>query len=486
MFTGQVWAPVAFTQPLSENFPSDGYKLIELVEKHWRTPEGGLVKLDDWQKSLLIHVLERYPLDHPNPNLAGRLRYRQVVISMGRQNGKSIIGGILSLYGLLKPGPSVVGVATSVEQANVVYQRTAYAVKNDPTLNKVLKATGTRGVTRRDGSGQYKLYPSLPEGLQSVPVTLCVADELHLSQAAMWDSIVKGQTAQRDGLLVGVTTAGDENSALLKRLYKQGYDAIQDPESRFGFFLWEAPAGSTLDTPGAVEAANPAVACGRIPLERILSDVRFQPESEQQRYTLNQFIASVNPWLPTTVWKACANGGVKELLGKVKSKDLFFSFERTPDLDFVSCMVSVKYEGKLYTELALVVEKPSHEQLVRVCKNIQTKHRGASFVVPADSMSWLGKALRDKNYTVYILTTNEVTQACAVAYAKFMQRLVSYPKDIDPIVPMQIPLARRKNTTDGNWKILRSESELGSDTVMGMINGLFMAETKEGHVTQLF
>jgi hypothetical protein len=483
IFEGQVWAPVAFTRPLSPDFPSDGHKLIRLVEKYWKTPDGLRVELDDWQKCLLIHVLERYPQDYPVPHLRGRLRYRQVVISMGRQNGKSLIGGVLSLYGLLQhvKGPSVIGVATSVEQANVIYQRTAYAVKNEEELTKRLKATGTRGIRLKDGSGEYKCFPAKEEGLQSVPVTLGIADELHLSKAAMWDSIVKGQTAQKDGILIGITTAGDDDSLLLKRLYKQGENAITgglDTE-RFGFFLWEAPEGSTIDTPGAVEMANPAVACGRIPIETVRSDARFQPEPDQQRYTLNRFVASINSWLPMSAWWACEKGSIP-----TTHKDLVFSIERTPGWEFATIQVNAKIEGKLYTQTIASIEKPSLDRLIRVCQDIASKYP-ATFVVDATSLGSLAKTLTDdKGYEVWKLHSNEVAQASSLTYAKILQRQVIYPED-SGLLNAQMPRAKRKNVGEG-WKIQRSESELGVDAVQAMINGLYVAEVKPVRTLQLF
>jgi hypothetical protein len=79
--------PSIYTKPLSQQFITDGDKLIDFVEVAWSSPEQpDGIKLDEWQKWLLRHMLERYPPTHPKyPN---QLRYRQITISMGRQNGK--------------------------------------------------------------------------------------------------------------------------------------------------------------------------------------------------------------------------------------------------------------------------------------------------------------------------------------------------------------------------------------------------------------
>ena len=78
---------------------------------------------------------------------------------------------------------------------------------------------------------------------------------------------------------------------------------------RFGFFCWEAPEGSEIDG-DAILASNPAVECGRIPLERVLGDLATIPEHEARRYRLNQFISGVSEsWLPMPVFYANAGQG---------------------------------------------------------------------------------------------------------------------------------------------------------------------------------
>ena len=82
--------PARYTPALSEDFKSDGDLLIKICETFMATKEDGdkPIVFDEWQRWLLRHMLERYQDDHENPELAGRLRYRQIVVSLGRQNGK--------------------------------------------------------------------------------------------------------------------------------------------------------------------------------------------------------------------------------------------------------------------------------------------------------------------------------------------------------------------------------------------------------------
>lgn len=110
------WPPTRYTPPLSPDFPSafDGY--ISMIQYVWRTAFG--FELEPWQVQLLRAVLEIYPPDHP---LAGRLRWVQAVISLGRQNGKTELAAALGLWALLmRTAPTVVGIASSVDQAKLI------------------------------------------------------------------------------------------------------------------------------------------------------------------------------------------------------------------------------------------------------------------------------------------------------------------------------------------------------------------------------
>lgn len=477
MFAGtEPWAPTTWTPPLAPDAPSDGHRLIRLVERYWRTPDGSRVVLDAWQKALLIAVLETYPEGHP---LAGRLRYRQVVISLGRQNGKSLLAAIISAYGLLQHtrGPLVIGVASTREQAQIIYDRTLYVIKHVPTLTKRIKPTGTRGLKFRDGSGGYEMRASKGEALQGLPVTLGLADELHLMRPEVWDSIVNGQRAQPNGTLIGITTAGSDESVLLKRLYKQGQEAVDSPSGRFGFFVWQAPEGATIDSPGALEAANPAIACGRIDADVVRSDVRSLPEVDQKRYALNQWVAAVSGWLPPGAWATAATGGVP-----ADARDITFGVDRSPGWEYATITATTKIDGKIYTEVAASIVKPSLDRLLALCCDLAAKH-GGTFALDAFALRPLSQELKNRGIPVFALSQGEVTAACSTAYAKIVQGHLSHADD--PLLRVQVPRGRRRSVGEA-WRISRADSSVEIDGLLSMVFSVYVAEVAPPRTVQLF
>lgn len=101
MVEAPVWMPSRYTQPIENPDYSEGDMLIRLAEAVFVFEQSDEFGLDAWQKWLIREVLQKYPADYDNPALAGRLVYQQVVISMGRQNGKTVLGAVFALYGLI-------------------------------------------------------------------------------------------------------------------------------------------------------------------------------------------------------------------------------------------------------------------------------------------------------------------------------------------------------------------------------------------------
>jgi phage terminase large subunit-like protein len=87
------WPPSRYSAPLSKDFPSDGVWLLKIVDLCWCNDDGSKMVLDDWQRSLILQVLELYLEGHEK---AGQLRYRECFVSVARQNGKSVIGAYVA------------------------------------------------------------------------------------------------------------------------------------------------------------------------------------------------------------------------------------------------------------------------------------------------------------------------------------------------------------------------------------------------------
>jgi hypothetical protein len=300
-------------------------------------------------------------------------------------------------------------------------------------------------------------------------VDTVLADELHIWKKGMWTAVVQGTAASPDGIIIGITTAGDSTSETLIDLYKQGErSANGDPAlERFGFFCWEAPEGSAVDAE-AILASNPAVECGRLPLDRILTDLATIPEHEARRYRLNQFISgSSESWLPTPVFYANMGNGIEDITGCVISLDV------TTKLDHATISAAKKVDGIIQTELVASLRNPSENRLFELLVDVYRRTKATAIVLDGSRMPNLQKRLKDGKYPMWQLWSKEVAAACSTTFSLFSQNMVSW-NQTDQLLIAQMPRGVARYVGE-NWYLSRRDSLGEIDAVISMVLGVYVA-----------
>jgi len=464
--------PARYTPPLSDDFETDGDRLIELLALCWVTPETDEpIPLDEWQKWLLRHVLERYPADHPEH--PGELRYRQVVISMARQQGKSVLAGGLALDALTFHKGDVISLASSREQATIIYTRVKHVIDKTAWLSKRFKkTTETRGIAKTDGSGKYKVSPAREAAMQGITMVRCILDEGHLAKTGIWTAAKKGTSAIDNAMVIMITTAGDAESKTLIDLYNTADQVIADPSvnERFGAFIWEAPANSELTDPVAIMAANPAVECGRIPLERVLQDITTSPEHEVRRYTLNQFISGTREsWLAGELFRQAAGNGIDDISMSILGVDVTRNFEH-------ATIAAAKRVGDEYqTELVASLVQPTEDKLVELIVSICQKHPISAVALDDRGMHSIHRKLKERGIPVWNLWNKEINTACMTAYAMFANGRVKHNND--PLLVVQNGRAVAKYVGE-YWQVSRKDSIGDIDALLATIWALYVASAQ--------
>jgi len=466
------WLPSAYTLPLSDC--TDGDKIINIAQTLWRLPEKNneLLVLTDWQKWLIRAVLERYPEDHPEPSKAGRLRYKQVVISMPRKNGKSLLGALFALYGMLmhEPAPEVISVAASADQAKIVYRRLKHQVDSSELLGHFFtRSTEHRGLYTKDETGIYKVVAANAATVQGLHPSIVIFDELHVAKEDVWTAMALGSATRPDGIVIGITTAGDDTSELLKNLYQRGANAVdgQEDMERFGFFCWEAPKGCSLDDEESVRMANPQLASGILSWEAVKNELATMPEPDARRYRLNQFVSSMNAWIPVGAWQALPEG--RPVNPQV------FAIERTPGWEYCSIVTAeLQEDGKVATELVASFNNTNIDEVLNAC-NILGKY-GKPFVMDSAVLHDLGQKLKQKGMRVQMTGIKEIIHASNNTYSKIMKKELIHPKD--EIVSLQMQRAVRKNSGD-SWRIARKDSGTDIDAAIATVLAIWYVGTQQ-------
>lgn len=473
------WPPRRYTEPLSEDFRAAIDPWLPLLRIVWQTAFGYV--LEEWQETLLRHMTEVFPDGHPR---AGQMRFRQAVVSLGRQSGKTEIAAALGLWAMLKWSMAyVVGIASSREQANLVYRRTLMAITANGALAKRFgRMTDTRGITSKSGS-TYELKAAKGAALQGIPVRLAVCDELHLLKQELWSALVSGTGGRPDSMVVGITTAGDEDSELLLDLYERGAEAMRDPETRMGFFVWEAPEARVPDDDDELmdylKMANPSLASGRLDADAVLSDVRALPEADQLRYRLNVFTKRSSAFIPAGLWLKAARRPDESL----PPGRPVFAIDRTPDWGYASITASVKDEhGVIWTEMVASIVKPTLEQLIDTCLRL-SKHDPVTFAADNYSLRPLLDELRGHRLPVFTATLGDVTGASALFYSLLTSGRLRHADD--QVLAQQIPRTVRKNVGE-SFRVSRKDSSVAIDGVISTMLGAYVVETYREQPLQVF
>lgn len=473
------WPPARWTPPLSPDFPSafDGY--APLFRAVWQRAFG--YTLEAWQENTIRHLLELYPEGHPR---AGQLRFRQVVISLGRQNGKTEIAAAIGLWALLmRAKPTVVGIASNVDQARLVYRRTMSAIRGTPQLAAKFKAlTETRGIQTRDG-GNYEIKAAKSAALQGIPIDVGLVDELHILLKALWFDLVSGTGARPNCVVVGITTAGDDGSELLLHLYELGDEAIvQGDAARFGFYVWEAIAAAVPDDDDELgrelARANPSVASGRSDLETTVTDVRSLPPQDAIRYRLNRFVKMVSAFITGEAW--ALNYSPDPFPDDARP---LFTIDRTPDWGYATISVFTKLpDGRIFCDIAASVKQPTISSLADLCVELNV-YNPVTFGMDAFTLRDLGKELELRGLPTTMTGHADMLNGSALFYAKIQQRLLAHPGN--DLLARQIPVTKRKDS-DGGFKISRKESSVSIDGVISHVIGVQLAETQIDTELQIF
>lgn len=227
---------------------------------------------DPWQRWALIHGCELLP--------DGRPRFRQLLLLVSRQNGKSAIAVILTAFWqFVDTVPMILGTSTKLDYAKEAWDKTVKLVERAKLLDAYHDKRWTRNAngeqeswTRADS--RYKIAASNDQGGRSLTIHRLVLDELrhHYSYLA-WGASVPAGNAVRDFQVWALSNAGDDRSVVLNDLRKAALAFIETGEGwdRFGLLEWSAPEGADPLDVHALAQANPNLGY-RLDAEALLGD----------------------------------------------------------------------------------------------------------------------------------------------------------------------------------------------------------------------
>lgn len=337
------------------------------------------IELFPWQRWLLIHMLELTP--------DGRLRFRTVIVGVARQNGKTTVVKVVALFFLfLLRAALIIGTAQNLDVAEEAWADTVELAQATPELAvEVAHVDRTNGkkALRLVGGERYKVAAATRRGGRGLAGDLVVLDELreHVKWDA-WAAVTKTTLAREFALILGISTAGDVSSIVLRSLRKTGLELLRDrgdeealfdlddpgsvpfdPEDEqdpdepddlggdsFGMFEWSPRPGSSFKDDATLTAANPALGFGTFS-ERGLKAARLTdpPHVFGQECAMLWSATTTTGPFPVGAWLAGIDAGSRIADGQPVAACVDVSWDR--QFTYVA-VAGRRADGQIHVEIA--------------------------------------------------------------------------------------------------------------------------------------
>lgn len=265
--------------------------------------------LDRWQVRAMTRALA--------VDAAGRLVHREYLISTARQNGKTalvraLIGWALTTHA----GPAwslIYGLAHTRAQARIPYaavmadlapigRRLGHERRGGLALTRYL---GIRSAVAGWPREYHVASRDARDAIRGYSIDLGVFDEVRTQRDEdTYAGLKPTMTARPDPLLFEISTAGDERSILLRRLWERGRRIIDgaEPAEGFGMTWYAADETDAPDNPRAWAKASPAMAEDRIAPASIRDELAALTPATFRQERLNLWSDAADEWLPAGIW----------------------------------------------------------------------------------------------------------------------------------------------------------------------------------------
>lgn len=501
--------PRIYTPPLRELTPetSYGFSVISFAESVLG------IDLFPWERWFFVHALEA------NPD--GTFRFRIILLLIARQNGKSTMARVFTLWALFVFGVSLVlGTAQNLDTSEETWEGAVEMVEGNDELSEeleqVVRVNGKKNL-RLTGGRSYRVAAASRRGARGKTADVVILDELreHLTFDA-WGAVTKTTNAKPNALILCLSNAGDGFSVVLRHLRYLAHRELGDPDGwcesvgdmgggdgddegasapLIGIFEWSAPPGASKWDREGWRQANPSMGYGTITERVIASDCATDPEATFRTEDLCQWVETIREQpFPEGSWEA----GTDPASEIAPDSPLAFGVDVNPERTWASIAVAgIRQDGRRHVEV--VARRPGFEWVVRWIEERASRRRGLRFAyqkrgAPVSSISDQLRAIRGAeaheiegaDLAAYCGRLYDGVAACAPDSESDAAPVMHRPQ---PVLDTAAATAAKKRLGDGAFVFDRTASPEDASPVMAcaMALGLLSAQpeptTKESAYT---
>ena len=263
-------------------------RAIAFIQQYCRHHEGPLapqlITLEVWQKALISVIFGVMDAD-------GLRQFREVLVVMGRKNGKTLLDAAIAVYMMIADGEygaRAYFVSGRLDQARLAFEAFYQMISKEPKLARMAKKRRTDVYFAETNSSAMPVAFSerKTDGLNPSFVSL---DELAswrgeagLRQYEVFKSAL-GARAQP--MMFGITTAGYENESIYDELMKRSTAVLNgtSKETRLAPFLYMIDDPAKWNDIDEIRKANPNLGVS-VSVDYMLEEIAVAEGSLSKRY----------------------------------------------------------------------------------------------------------------------------------------------------------------------------------------------------------
>ena len=260
-----------------------GSKAIKFVEKFCRHHEGSLapnkIVLEEWQKAATQVVFGIVGKD-------GLRQFREILLGMGRKNGKTLISAAWSNYCAFcdgEYGGRIYFAAPKLQQAALCFDACYQMIKKEPELDHLAKKRRTDIYIESSNTSMSPLAFSEKKS-DGLNISCCICDELsswHGEAGKKFYEVLKSSFgARKQPLLISISTGGYEHEGAYDELVKRGTRVLlgDSKEKRLFPLLYQVDDIDKWNDINELRKANPNLGVS-VSVDYMLEEIAIAEQS---------------------------------------------------------------------------------------------------------------------------------------------------------------------------------------------------------------
>ena len=328
---------------------------IAFIENFCHHHEGelapGLIKLELWQKAFLSVLFGIVDAD-------GLRHFRQCVLTMGRKNGKTLLGAAVACYLSFldgEYGARVYFAAPKLEQANLCFNAYYQMIQQEPELDELAQKRRTDIYIKASNTTAKALAFNARKS-DGLNISCCIADEIASwagdNGQKFFEVILSSFGARRQPLLLAITTAGYINDGVYDELMKRAtrYLLGESKETRLLPVLYMIDDLDKWNDLNELKKANPNLGVS-ITHNFLLDEIATAESSLPKRAEFITKYAcrkqnSAAAWLPAEIVEKASGEPLQ--LEAFRSSYAVGGIDLSQARDLTACCVVIERGGELY------------------------------------------------------------------------------------------------------------------------------------------